>query len=374
MNKIYKEINIPETMVPIVDAFNNSEAELYLVGGCVRDAILGNTPKDYDLATNVEPDMIMDIVSKIDNSTILEIGKSFGIINVVIRGDEYEIATFRKDIGEGRRPDSVEFTNIQEDVKRRDLTINALFYDISEKCIYDYVGGIDDLNNKLIRTVGDPDARFNEDPLRIMRVIRFMNKYKFTIGSETESAMMRSYGKLNEISRERIRDELIKTLSVTTSHEYLSMYLRTMFSHIFPGLYMYHNTDNINKFNGMNNVKIELKIASIIGHNDNMSTLLSELKYTSKEVKSITCLSSINRMVIDPHGFYRKFKSSQLTDTDLMLYASLFYSKDIKTIQFLYNVTQIDIKSITDDLMSKGLQGKELGDAITDNVNKSIRG
>ena len=129
-----------------------------MVGGAVRDAILGDNPKDFDLATDAKPDEVLKI-AKDNKFSTEEVGKSFGV--VIVNGNE--IATFRKDIGKGS---SVDYTDIEGDVRRRDLTVNALFYDLDKKEIVDLVGGIADLKKKKIRTVGKAEERFEEDPLR----------------------------------------------------------------------------------------------------------------------------------------------------------------------------------------------------------------
>ena len=155
------KLNIPSDIKKIYKLFKKNRKQLFIVGGAVRDAILGKSPKDFDLATDAKPDEV-EAIAKQGKFKTVDVGKSFGV--VIVNG--HEIATFRKDIGKGRRPDSVDYTDIQGDVKRRDLTINALFYDIGKGTIVDLVGGIADLKKKKIRTVGNPDERFDEDPLR----------------------------------------------------------------------------------------------------------------------------------------------------------------------------------------------------------------
>jgi tRNA nucleotidyltransferase (CCA-adding enzyme) len=154
--------DLPEDVIKIHSIFNKKNIELYVVGGSVRDTLLGLKPKDFDLVTNILPDEVINLLKNEQFVTkILETGKSFGVINVITKDGEYEIATMRKDIGsDGRRPNSVEFTNIVEDLNRRDITINALFYDIETGEVVDLVGGIDDLKKGVVKTVGKPEDRF----------------------------------------------------------------------------------------------------------------------------------------------------------------------------------------------------------------------
>ena len=133
------KLNIPSDIKKLYKLFKKSGKQLYVVGGAVRDAILGKSPKDFDITTDAKPDEVLKI-AKQGKFKSVEVGKQFGV--VVVGG--HEIATFRKDIGKGRRPDAVDFTDIKGDVKRRDLTINALFYDIGKGTIVDLVGGIAD--------------------------------------------------------------------------------------------------------------------------------------------------------------------------------------------------------------------------------------
>ena len=203
-HRVKQDIDLPEDILAIQSEFKKNGYKLYLVGGAVRDAISGIKPKDYDLATDALPDEVERILSP--KYKMLPIGEKFGIWLVVTPADEYEIATFREDVGQGRRPDSVKFTTIENDVKRRDLTINALFYDIETGEIVDLVGGINDLKTGVVRAVGDPTERFNEDRLRILRAIRFAG----ITGSELDKSIHDSLTKdasLEGISKERIRDE-----------------------------------------------------------------------------------------------------------------------------------------------------------------------
>lgn len=174
--RIKYNINLTKDIIDIKDVFIKNGYELYLVGGSVRDVLLNKTPKDYDLATNAKPDDIENILQQNGYKTIAT-GKAFGVINVITDSDEYEIATFRSDESKGRKPEVKIGVSIESDAARRDLRINALYYDIDTREIIDLVGGLDDLKNGTIQTVGNPQERFEEDPLRILRFFRFFCRF-----------------------------------------------------------------------------------------------------------------------------------------------------------------------------------------------------
>ena len=166
------------------------------------------------------PSKVEEILKAYPEYRVLELGRAFGIVKIITpEGNDYEIATFRTDIGKGRRPDSVEFATIEKDVNRRDLTMNALFYDISNKEIVDYVGGIQDIENKVVKTVGNAKERFDEDRLRILRALRFAVTKGFLINYDIISAMTQPeiLEKLEKVvSAERIREEVFKMMKHDT--------------------------------------------------------------------------------------------------------------------------------------------------------------
>jgi len=168
-------MEIPEEVLFISSLYKKAGKELYVVGGAVRDHIRGLEPKDYDLATNATPDETIEILK--GHFNMKEVGKAFGVVVAITKDfpDGIEIATFREDITSGRHPEVRIGATIENDVKRRDLTINALFYNIEKEEIIDLVGGLEDIKNGIIRTVGNPDERFSEDPLRKLRCIRFLS-------------------------------------------------------------------------------------------------------------------------------------------------------------------------------------------------------
>jgi poly(A) polymerase len=174
--RIKFDLPIPKDIQQIKDVFKKNGFKLYVVGGAVRDAILGKTQKDYDLATDAVPDKVEEIMAKAGFKT-LPTGKAFGVINVFTDQGEYEIATFRSDESKGRKPEVKLGATIETDAARRDLRINALYYDIDTNEIIDLVGGLDDLSNGTIQMVGNPQERFEEDPLRILRFFRFFSRF-----------------------------------------------------------------------------------------------------------------------------------------------------------------------------------------------------
>jgi poly(A) polymerase len=182
-----------------------------LVGGCVRDILLGREPADYDVATNATPDHVLQHFP--DGITV---GAQFGVILVYRDNIKVEVATFRSDVGysDGRHPDRVEYARTpQEDVQRRDFTINGLLMHSETHEVLDYVGGQSDLNAQVIRAIGDPSRRFTEDKLRLMRAVRFAARFAFAIEPITFKAIRQHAHEVTTVSAERLRDELTKLLT-----------------------------------------------------------------------------------------------------------------------------------------------------------------
>jgi len=181
----------------------------FWAGGCVRDLLLGNTPKDYDIATDARPDKVLELFPG-----SVAVGKAFAVIRARLDDDFFEVATFRCDHAyrDGRRPERVTFTDPETDARRRDFTINALFYDPVTEEVHDFVDGRGDLAAKLVRCVGVPQERFAEDHLRMLRAVRFSTTLDFRLDSDTAAAIRRQAGALAAISAERIRDELVRIL------------------------------------------------------------------------------------------------------------------------------------------------------------------
>lgn len=197
------------TSIEIIEILKKAGYLAYWAGGCVRDMLLGIKPKDFDIVTSAKPDEIEKLIKH-----TIPIGKEFGVILAIQNGHHFEIATFRSDSGysDGRRPDAIEFTDAKQDALRRDFTINALFYDPGEEKIIDHVDGQRDLRDKLIRFIGDPETRIQEDHLRILRAVRIKNEYEFQYHPATYQAIKKHAKLIEKISAERIRDELNKMI------------------------------------------------------------------------------------------------------------------------------------------------------------------
>jgi poly(A) polymerase len=181
----------------------------YLAGGCVRDMILGREPKDFDIATDARPDDIQALFP--DTRAV---GKAFGVVLVILDDQPTEVATFRRDLAyrDGRRPEGVEFSSPEEDAQRRDFTVNGLFHDPAQGRVIDFVGGQEDIGRRVIRAIGDPEARFGEDYLRMLRAIRFAATLEFDLDPTTAGAIRKLSPRIPEISAERIRQELTRML------------------------------------------------------------------------------------------------------------------------------------------------------------------
>ena len=199
-----------EAAASIVRRLRAAGHEAYLVGGCVRDLLLGREPKDWDVATSARPDAVAPLFSDVH-----EVGRHFGVLRV--RCDEHwiEVATFRSEgaYSDGRHPDTVSFTDARQDALRRDFTVNALLLDPETERVIDYVGGRADLDARLLRAVGVPRQRFSEDALRLLRAVRFAGTLGFEIERATWDAMCQEAPRIRTTSAERIRDELLQILT-----------------------------------------------------------------------------------------------------------------------------------------------------------------
>ena len=203
------KLAIPEHVLRVHRRLVEAGHRSLLAGGAVRDHLLGKEPKDFDLATSALPDAVDALFDK----TVL-VGAQFGVVRIIEAEGEIEVATFRADIGisDGRHPASVRFTDEKEDALRRDFTINGLFWDIDEEQVVDHVGGVADLESGVIRAIGEARDRFKEDRLRMMRAVRFATILDFPMDDATWTALVEESNFIDDVSPERIRDELERIL------------------------------------------------------------------------------------------------------------------------------------------------------------------
>ena len=209
-------MKLPQAVQYCISSLEAAGFRAFAVGGCVRDSLLGLTPADFDLCTSAKPDQIAQVFAR---HQLLHHGEKHGTVGVVLDGEVFEITTFRMEGGyeDARHPNWVDFVeNVEEDLARRDFTINAMAYNPSTGYV-DPFGGREDLKNKILRTVGDPDARFREDALRILRGARFSARFRLTPDPATLSAMDRLAPLLDKIARERVFEELCKLLVSATA-------------------------------------------------------------------------------------------------------------------------------------------------------------
>lgn len=194
----------------IVARLRDAGFESYLAGGCVRDRLLGRPAADYDIATAARPEEIARLFPR-----TVDVGAAFGVMRVLTADGDYEVATFRTEgpYLDGRHPSSVRYAGPREDAGRRDFTINGLFYDPAADTVLDFVGGRADLETRLVRAIGDPAVRFEEDRLRMLRAVRLAAELRFAIAAETFDAIRRRAGDVLAVSAERIRDELVRMLT-----------------------------------------------------------------------------------------------------------------------------------------------------------------
>lgn len=211
------KIEIPENAQFIINTIMEAGFEAYVVGGCVRDSLLGRTPKDWDITTSATPNQVKSLFRR-----TIDTGIQHGTVTVMLDKEGFEVTTYRIDgkYEDSRHPSEVTFTpSLEEDLKRRDFTINAMAYN-EEAGLVDLFGGMEDMDKKLIRCVGNAQERFREDALRILRAIRFSAQFGYAIEEQTRAAIQKLAGSLSQISAERIQVELVKLL-VSEHPDYL---------------------------------------------------------------------------------------------------------------------------------------------------------
>lgn len=367
-----KKINLSRKLIKFGQHFTQAGFSCYLVGGAIRNIIAGLEPSDYDFTTDARPEEVQQIFKK-----VIPIGIQHGTVAVLFMGETYEVTTFRIEEGysDSRHPDKVAFTqNIDEDLSRRDFTINAIAANLIDGKIIDPFNGRKDIQEKIIRCIGTPQERFNEDGLRILRLFRFHAKLKFKIHEETLLAAITLKKKLKKISAERIREEWIKILlSPTPGETFRLLQEKKILEEFLPELAhcagieqnQYHKWDvfehSIRCMDAIPNTKLELRVAALLHdigkpqtkiirdgeatfyNHEKVSaeiakSLLIRLKFSNKQIETICHL-------ISQHMYYY---TSDWSDKALRRFI-----KRVK-IEYIYDVIEL---TKADRFAHKGIKG-----------------
>jgi len=364
------EIPIPNDIIEISNAYIKSGKDIFLVGGAVRDFIQGIEPKDYDLVTNALPNESKEILKDFNVSD--EQGKNFGVLRVYTKDEPegYEVATYRRDISKGRdtkgEDQKVQIgtdVTIKDDCMRRDLTCNALFYDIKNKKIVDLVGGISDIKNGIIRAVGDPMQRFVEDRLRICRIFRFAARTDGVIDNKTAEAIrtdnrLKNIGPKDDVSQERVFEEFRKAWKQAKDFNYYLQFFTDfdMWNEVFPNSNV--NTNLIsskdfivvlaNLFQGEDTSKLERK-------------MVQDWKIEIDVARPVIFLIDFLKLTPDngPDLFKQKMRC-HIKDETIREWIRVKNLKEPIFEAFLKYKPSVS----AEELMAKGLKGKALGDTI----------
>ena len=385
------EIPLPEGSYVVDRAL--ADIDLYAVGGVVRDFLfnfyhgLAFAPKDVDFATPEEPAEILRRLHAANIKTI-SVGESFGVIMAIVNDEKFEIATFREDtydpdFGDGRRPDEVKFVRTAEgDAKRRDLTINGLFYDLRRKRIDDFVGGIADIQKVIIRPIGDPRLRFQEDRLRVLRTLRFLcrydrNKYhydrsqshKASLTEETKDAI-REFSALEGVSGERITVEFEGGLQQAI---YPPKYLALCKDFgLFPAMFGSLEIDN--DFLLLANSRSPNVVLSLILKETNaklLSSMLNDIKYQGITCRTVCFLKSL--VDFDPKDVYLLAKRRDSFMDQGVLRQEVAEFSALRGISLSLIQQFMDFRPQTCAANFPNLEGPELGAAIRNGVTEEFQ-
>ena len=358
-------INLPQSIKDLHQTFSKKGKKLYVVGGAIRDFLKGDIPKDFDLTTNALPDEVLSMVQNKYKTNIQ--GKAYGTIVVYSddQPDGIEITTFRQDITKGRNPQVKLGATIEDDVKRRDITFNSLFYDLDTKEIVDFTGGKKDLEKNLIKMVGEPSQRFQEDSLRILRAFRFASRYQSDIDEKTKEAILNDNrlvtidpesGEEKRISSERIWNEFTKAYNQSKDFNFflnlLSEY--NMWEEMFPN-------SNINT-NLIQSKNLIIILANLFSKEDTFTLekkLVQDYKIETEIAKQIVFLIKLKDFDVNlVYDYFKEKLQSKTTDETILEFGQIFNNMNI--IKFSDYLPIVNI----DDLIKKGFKKGDLGKEI----------
>jgi tRNA nucleotidyltransferase/poly(A) polymerase len=369
-NKISVEIPLPNDIIEISNAYIKAGKDISLVGGAVRDYINGVNPKDFDLVTNALPDESKVILKNFNVSD--EQGKKFGVLRVYTKDEPegYEIASYRRDISGGRDTkgddQKVEMggdVSIEDDCNRRDLTMNALFYNIKTKEIVDLVGGVSDIKNGIVRAVGDASQRFIEDRLRILRIFRFSARMSGKIDIQTANAIKKDnrligIDEKSNISQERIWEEIKKAKKQAKSYvQYLEFFNQfDMWEQVFPGAVINTKIEDCDNF-----VTYIANLFKFDKISDLEKRMVSEYKIESDIASKVIFL--INLLGLTSENVFELYKQKVRCHCDSKIiddWLDINHISDPMFDKFLDYKPSVS----SEDLMKQGFKGKALGDEI----------
>jgi tRNA nucleotidyltransferase/poly(A) polymerase len=380
-----KQMILPNDILSFNKLFKAAGKDLYVVGGAVRDFIKNIEPHDFDLVTNALPDETIQILSKF--KTDLQ-GKHFGVIRVFTTDckEGYEIASYRKDISKGRdnKSDSkkVELSDkitLNDDCIRRDLTINALYYDIDNNIIIDNVNGISDIENNIINCVGEPILRFNEDRLRILRTIRFAARYEAKIGQKTHDALLtdnrlRNISEIDDVSQERIIDEFKKMIDYSIKQKNFNLsiiYLKYLINYnllteMFPGLEFdvnYKSYQKVQNYDILYYIILYSLFSNFIENPDFKNKFIFNFKFSLKDYNNLYFMYMFNKHSKDYTKFYYLKKLQLKFNIESEYISNISNSFDIDT-KFTLNFINFKFSINGNDLLENGFKTIELSKEI----------
>ncbi len=364
---------VPAFVSEVMAKIEQNGYEAWLVGGCVRDMLMGIAPHDYDIASSTPCEKICRMFDR-----VIETGIKHGTVTVMIDSNPIEVTRYRidGDYADHRRPDSVEFTaDFREDLSRRDFTVNAIGYSLNGE-IFDPFGGKADINAKILRTVGDAEKRFNEDALRIMRAIRFASTLGFEIEENTLSAVKKLSPALKNVSVERIFSELKKTMSGKMPELLETLINCGGLSHI--GLNECTDLSSLKKADSL----ISRLVVLIKLCNADADKVMAALKSDNETKKAVVKISDMLSHELPLDRVSLKKHMSQLGETgllDLLMSQKALYGTDIDTAQKEiadiiskrepYRISDLDIRG--DEITALGISGKKIGETL-DNLLKKV--
>ena len=381
-------MKLSDNIKKIFKLFQQFDKQIYLVGGCVRDTIMGNTPHDFDFTTDATPDEMKEI-AKSTNIEIIPTGEKYGTLTFHIDNEFYEITTFRADgnYSDGRRPDEVVFSNeLRDDLCRRDFTFNSMCFSFDEKNngvkLIDIYNGRKDLESKVVNTIGKAEDRFNEDALRILRALRFAYRFGFNLSLDIRRTIPKQVNLLDNVSMERIREEIFKILEYYKPNEINDKSLQAVLNKILGG----SNIDFIDEFG--ENILIETRLLYVLNFKmgrEEISNRLIGLKCSNKFIKdSLTiydCFKYLEhyKKQEDLRFVFKKCLNRCSKDFNLFTQSLILFINN--NIEFLFDyedlvrlgqtilennepITIADLAVNGDDLVCWGIKGKKCGELL----------